>query len=65
MFVLTMILLVPFLMVMFLPLTLKFFSSDELDQMGVQLESAETTPGDLFPRSNSILPAIPIVCANS
>ena len=36
------LLLIPFLTVAFLPLGLRAFSPAELEQMGVQLESAET-----------------------
>jgi hypothetical protein len=58
------ILLLPFLMVTFLPLALKTISSNELEQMGIQLECAEM-PRGLFQRSNSVLPTITVVCGNA
>ena len=64
MFISTIILLIPFLTVTFLPMTLKSFSSDELDQMGVQLESSET-PSDPVQRSNCILPRMKVACGNA
>lgn len=57
------IFLVPFLIVTFLPLALKSFSSDELEQMGVQLESAET-PSDPFQRSNCVIATMNVMCGN-
>ncbi len=59
----TIILLIPFLTVTFLPLTLRTLSSDELDQMGVQLENAET-PGDPIQRSHCSLRTMTAVCGN-
>ena len=59
MFVSTLILLIPFLTVAMLPLTLKSFSSHELDQMGVRLESSET-PSVPTPGSNCILPSLTV-----
>lgn len=64
MFTTTIILLLPFLMVTFLPLTLRSFSSDELDQMGVQLESSET-PNYPVQRMNCIIPRMKVACGNA
>lgn len=64
MFTSTIVLLVPFLVVTFLPLALKSFSSDELDQMGVQLETSET-PNDPSQRSNCALSTMTVACGNA
>ena len=61
MFISTMILIVPFLMVMFLPLALKTFSSEELNQMGVQMEGSDLEP---CCESNPILSQVRVVCGN-
>jgi hypothetical protein len=51
-------------MIAFLPATLKTFSSDELDQMGVQLEDSGT-PIEHFQFSNCILPTMTVACGNA
>lgn len=61
MFIATITLLVPFLMVTFLPLVLKAFSSEELNRMGVQLEGAEP---ESYCDANHILPNVSVVCGN-
>ena len=58
------IILMPFLMIAFLPISLKSFSSDELDQMGVQLDDSGTL-SDPFPGSNCILLGMNVVCAST
>lgn len=62
MLILKIILLVPFLMVMFLPLALKTLSPEELNRMGVLLEGAETT---LCGESNHSLPMMRVACGNA
>lgn len=64
MFTSTIILLIPFFTVAFLPLALKSFSSDELDQMGVQLEGSET-PSYPVQRTNCIVPRMKVACGNA
>lgn len=64
MFITIIILLLPFLMIAFLPATLKSFSSDELDQMGVQLDDSGT-PTDPVQRPNCIRPTMKVACSNA
>lgn len=62
MFISTIILIVPFLIVTFLPLALKIFSSDELNQMGVQMEGSDL---ECSCESNHVLPKVRVVCGNA
>ena len=56
-------LLLPFLMVAFLPLTINAFSRDELDQMGVHLESSKVESAcNPVQGSNHILTKVTIAC---
>lgn len=66
MFTSIIIILTPFLMVTFLPLALKAFSSDELHQMGVRLEGPEMDSAYApFSGSNHILPKVTAACMNA
>lgn len=66
MFTSIILLLIPFLLVTFLPLTLKAFSSDELEQMGIHLEGSEMEPSsEPIQGSKHIHSTATVVCLNA
>lgn len=58
--------LIPFLTVAFLPLALRTISSDDLDEMGICLEDMDATQADYpFQGSDHVFPKVMVICGRA
>lgn len=65
MFISIFILLLPFLMIAFLPIIVKsLFSLNELEEMGICLENLDTSSSYAFQQSEAITVQTPVTCCN-